>query len=81
MRSEIINHAVEQDAFFPSAYSLIQFTASKTDSAGANFPKPYTGKVSVIATADGAITGLLMPLATDAYAQSVGSTCHETAIL
>ena len=42
----------EQNAFFPSAYSLSQYTSSKTDFVGADYPKPYTGKgkVLVIAT-------------------------------
>ncbi|HFG1517523.1 TPA: glyoxalase III HchA [Vibrio cholerae] len=34
---------VEDNAFFPSAYSLSQFTASKSDLSGAHYPTPYQG--------------------------------------
>lgn len=34
----------EDNAFFPSPYSLSQFTAPKSDLAGADYPHPYTGK-------------------------------------
>lgn len=34
----------EDNAFFPSPYSLSQFTALKSDLAGADYPHPYTGK-------------------------------------
>lgn len=33
----------EDNAFFPSAYSLSQFTAAKSDLSGANYPNPYQG--------------------------------------
>lgn len=39
----------EQNAFFPSPYSLSQYTSSKTDFAGADYPSPYTkGKWRVL---------------------------------
>jgi len=34
----------EDNAFFPSPYSLSQFTTPKSDLAGADYPHPYTGK-------------------------------------
>ena len=34
----------EDNAFFPSPYSLSQFTSPKSDLSGANYPTPYTGK-------------------------------------
>lgn len=43
----------EQNAFFPSPYSLSQYTSPKTDFDGTRYPNPYTGgkwKVLVIAT-------------------------------
>ena len=43
----------EENAFFPSTYSLSQFTSSKSDLDGANYPNAYTGgrwKVLMIAT-------------------------------
>lgn len=33
----------EENAFFPSPYSLSKYTSSKTDFAGADYPTPYTG--------------------------------------
>ncbi len=42
----------EDNAFFPSPYSLSQFTSSKSNLGGADYPNPYTGgrwKVLVIA--------------------------------
>jgi len=33
----------EDNAFFPSPYSLSQFTSTKSDLSGANYPNPYTG--------------------------------------
>jgi molecular chaperone Hsp31 and glyoxalase 3 len=33
----------EDNAFFPSPYSLSQFTAPKSDLSGAEYPSPYTG--------------------------------------
>lgn len=41
----------EENAFFPSAYSLSQFTSPVSDLSGANYPKRYTGshKILVIA--------------------------------
>ena len=41
----------EDNAFFPSPYSLSQFTAPKSDLSGADYPQPYAGgrwKVLVI---------------------------------
>ncbi|HHL4077768.1 glyoxalase III HchA [Burkholderia sola] len=43
----------ENNAYFPSPYSLSQYTSSKTDFDGADYPSPYTGgkwKVLMIAT-------------------------------
>lgn len=43
----------EHNAFFPSEYSLSQYTAPKTDFDGVKFAKPYTGgkhKVLMLAT-------------------------------
>ncbi len=43
----------EDNAFFPSPYSLGEFTSAKSDLGDANYPKPYTGgrwKVLMIAT-------------------------------
>ncbi|KAF4878176.1 Protein/nucleic acid deglycase HchA [Colletotrichum siamense] len=43
----------EDDAWFPSPFSLTQYTAPKTDFDGANYPNAYTGgkwKVLLIAT-------------------------------
>ncbi len=43
----------EDNAFFPSPYSLSQYTSSKTDFAGANYPTAYRGgkwKVLMIGT-------------------------------
>lgn len=45
--------AAEHNAFFPSPYSLSQYTSSKTDFDGTQYPNPYTGKkwkVLMIAT-------------------------------
>ncbi|WP_394835901.1 protein deglycase HchA [Pendulispora rubella] len=45
--------AAEHNAFFPSPYSLSQYTASKTDFDGTQYPNPYSGgkwKVLMIAT-------------------------------
>ncbi len=33
----------EHNAFFPSEYSLSQYTAPKTNFAGTKFAQPYTG--------------------------------------
>lgn len=33
----------EDNAFFPSPYSLSQFTSPKSDLSGADYPEPYTG--------------------------------------
>lgn len=38
----------EQNAFFPSHYSLSQYTSSKTDFDGANYSNPYEGKLKVL---------------------------------
>lgn len=43
----------EENAFFPSAYSLSQFTSATSDLSGADYPQPYRGgrwKVLMIAT-------------------------------
>ena len=43
----------EHNAFFPSEYSLSQYTAPKTNFAGTKFAQPYTGgkfKVLMVAT-------------------------------
>ncbi len=42
----------EENAFFPSSYSLSQYTASKTDYDGTTYEKPYKGdkKILMIAT-------------------------------
>jgi molecular chaperone Hsp31 and glyoxalase 3 len=34
----------EENAFFPSPFSLSQYTGSKTDFDGTTYPKPYVGK-------------------------------------
>lgn len=42
----------EDNAFFPSPWSLSQFTSPKSDLDGADYPRPYTGgrwKILVIA--------------------------------
>ena len=36
--------AAEENAFFPSPYSLSQFTAPKSDLSGADYPNAYQGK-------------------------------------
>lgn len=38
----------EENAFFPSPYSLSQFTAPRTDLGGADYPKPYTGTQKIL---------------------------------
>ena len=38
----------EENAFFPSPYSLSQFTAPKTDLGGADYPNPYTGSQKIL---------------------------------
>lgn len=51
-RSPVRDQA-EDDAWFPSPYSLLQYTSSKTDFAGADYPNAYKGgkwKVLLIAT-------------------------------
>ena len=42
----------ESNAFFPSKFSLAQFTNSKSDRKDADYPQPYTGtrRVLVIGT-------------------------------
>ncbi|MGM7377207.1 protein deglycase HchA, partial [Acinetobacter baumannii] len=42
----------EDNAFFPSPYSLSQYTSPKTDYDGTTYPTPYAGnkKVLMIAT-------------------------------
>ena len=45
----------EDNAFFPSSYSLSQFTAPKSDLSGADYPSPYPGgrwKVLVVGAAE-----------------------------
>ncbi len=34
----------EENAFFPSSYSLRQFTSPKSDLSGADYPTPYQGE-------------------------------------
>ncbi|WP_370597595.1 protein deglycase HchA [Plesiomonas shigelloides] len=41
------DHA-EHNAFFPSAFSLSQFTSSKSDLSGADYAKPYRGKHKIL---------------------------------
>lgn len=38
----------EDNAFFPSPYSLGQFTKPKSDLGGADYPNPYKGKKKVL---------------------------------
>lgn len=38
----------ERDAFFPSIYSLSQFTAPKSDLGGADYPSPYKGGKKIL---------------------------------
>ena len=38
----------EENAFFPSPYSLSQFTAPKSDLSGADYPQPYTGNRKIL---------------------------------
>jgi molecular chaperone Hsp31 and glyoxalase 3 len=38
----------EDNAFFPSAYSLSQFTSPKSDLSGADYPAPYTGPRKIL---------------------------------
>jgi D-lactate dehydratase / protein deglycase len=38
----------EQNAFFPSAYSLSHFTAPKSDLSGADYPSPYRGNKRIL---------------------------------
>lgn len=38
----------EENAFFPSRYSLSQFTKPKSDLSGADYPKPYKGGKKVL---------------------------------
>ncbi|QKR99315.1 protein deglycase HchA [Sphingomonas sp. CL5.1] len=38
----------EENAFFPSPYSLSQFTSPKSDLSGADYPNPYTGGKKVL---------------------------------
>lgn len=38
----------EDNAFFPSPYSLSQYTASKTDFDGTDYPTPYIGHKKVL---------------------------------
>lgn len=38
----------EKDAFFPSSYSLSQFTAPKSDLSGADYPNPYKGRQKIL---------------------------------
>ena len=41
----------EDNAFFPSPYSLSQYTASKTDFDGTDYPTPYSGHKKVLMVA------------------------------
>lgn len=38
----------EENAFFPSRYSLSQFTSPKSDLSGADYPNPYKGRKKVL---------------------------------
>jgi molecular chaperone Hsp31 and glyoxalase 3 len=38
----------EDNAYFPSPYSLTKYTSSKTDFDGAEYPTPYTGELRVL---------------------------------
>lgn len=38
----------EKDAFFPSTYSLSQFTSPKSDLGGADYPNPYKGGKKIL---------------------------------
>ncbi|MBS0220185.1 MAG: protein deglycase HchA [Proteobacteria bacterium] len=38
----------EENAFFPSRYSLSQFTSPKSDLSGADYPNPYSGRRKVL---------------------------------
>ncbi len=38
----------EKNAFFPSRYSLSQFTSTKSDLAGADYPSPYKGAKRIL---------------------------------
>lgn len=38
----------EKDAFFPSPYSLSQYTSPKSDLGGADYPNPYTGDKKIL---------------------------------
>lgn len=38
----------EENAFFPSRYSLSQFTSPKSDLGGADYPNPYKGEKKVL---------------------------------
>lgn len=38
----------EKDAFFPSTYSLSQFTSPKSDLGGADYPSPYKGGKKIL---------------------------------
>ena len=40
--------SAEKDAFFPSSYSLSQFTAPKSDLSGADYPNPYNGRQKIL---------------------------------
>lgn len=38
----------EDNAFFPSPYSLSQFTRPTSDLSGADYPEPYTGDRKIL---------------------------------
>lgn len=38
----------EKNAFFPSSYSLSQFTSPKSDLSGADYPNPYKGRKKIL---------------------------------
>ncbi|CUX51930.1 molecular chaperone Hsp31 and glyoxalase 3 [Agrobacterium tumefaciens] len=57
----------EFNAFFPSKFSLSQFTSAKSDLEGADYPKPYTG------------TGRILVIGTDErYLQMENGTLFST---
>ena len=39
----------EDNAFFPSEYSLSQYTSPVSDLDGVDYPKPYRGKHKILA--------------------------------
>ncbi|ELP5717462.1 glyoxalase III HchA (plasmid) [Enterobacter asburiae] len=50
-RKEPQTDPAEENAFFPSAYSLSQFTSPVSDLSGADYPKRYTGSQKILVIA------------------------------